>query len=61
MKAIVTLTSLNGGTESAEVVTSETDHPYNSERVHVTHYVSRVVVPATLHSISINAQFTRFL
>ena len=25
------------------------------------HYLSRVVVPATLHSISVNAHFTRFL
>jgi len=44
MKAIVTLMSLNGGTESAEVVTSETDHPYNSERIHFTLLVCKTCV-----------------
>ena len=28
---------------------------------HLSHSLSRVVVPATLHNISVNAHFTRFL
>ena len=59
---IIVLQSGTGGMKCNDV-----PWPYSVDVVEITnvmfhdHSLSRVVVPATLHNISVNAHFTRFL